>query len=287
MAKPWARIEIGYLSHPKFLALNANAICLWHEGKNYCDTHQTDGMIPADALKTFRFRGKKSIEILLKSCGKKPDNTDYFPLWERHELGFKMHDYLDHNDCREAVLARMGMAVERRNSERERKAEWRRRKQDLDTLSRQMSRGTNDGTATSPSRSTTETPTETETEREKEHAAPPRHTRQPTLVSKRRLDAAWEGPRGLYVHQKQHRQFVDLRNGNADALFAFYNAVADAYTTGSRQTHEPGADMFKFWSARYDEKWPATPAEKPAASGVPPSRNAKESPYARTGTEGA
>jgi hypothetical protein len=101
------------------------------------------------------------------------------------------------------------------------------------------------------------------------------------------MDAAWEGPRGLYVPEKLHRQFVELRNGDAAALWTFYGAVADAYAVGARKNHEPGADMFKFWSARYEEKWPATPAEKPQPSSAPVSRSAKDSPYARTGTEGA
>jgi len=111
--------------------------------------------------------------------------------------------------------------------------------------------------------------------------------RPPSLVAKRNPGAAWEGPRGLYVPQKLHNQFLEWRKGDAAALWIFYGAVADAYATGSRKDHEPGADMFKFWSARYDEKWPATAVEKPPAAGPPTSRPASESPYARTGTEGA
>lgn len=129
MVKPWARIEVGYLTHPKFLALNANAICLWHEGKNYCDTHHTDGIIPKDALRTFRFRGVTSLAMLMTSCGQKPDGTPYAPLWEPHALGYKMHDYLDHNDCREAVLARLEQADRNRELDREYKRRARAAKQ--------------------------------------------------------------------------------------------------------------------------------------------------------------
>jgi len=176
VAKPWARIEIGYLNHPKFLALNANAICLWHEGKNYCDSHHTDGLIPKDALKSFRFRGAKSVESLLKSCGQKGDGTPYAPLWHEHPVGYKMHDYLDYNDCRDAVLARMAKADERRQADADRKAEWRAMKKPK-KVSRKMSRRTSDGTETSPSRSTTETTPETETllnvPKEQEHSPAP------------------------------------------------------------------------------------------------------------------
>lgn len=130
MPKPWAKLEIGYLGHPKFLALNANAICLWHEGKNYCDTHLTDGLIPRDAMKMFRFRGAKAIALLLASCGQKPDGTPYAALWDAHLLGYRMHDYLEHNDCREAVLARMERAEEKREENRGRQVEWRAREKE-------------------------------------------------------------------------------------------------------------------------------------------------------------
>lgn len=126
--KPWSKLEIGYLNHPKFLALNANAICLWHEGKNYCDTHHTDGLIPRDAMKTFRFRGAKAIALLLLSCGLKPDGTAYAALWSQHDVGFRMHDYLDHNDCRDAILARMEQAEESRDVDRQRLKRWREKK---------------------------------------------------------------------------------------------------------------------------------------------------------------
>lgn len=124
--KPWARIEINYINHPKFLALNANAISLWHEGKNYSDMHHTDGMIPREALKTFRFNGAKGVALLTRSCGLKPNGEPYAPLWEAMDIGgvphFKMHDYLDHNDCREVVLARLAAADEERERDRERKS---------------------------------------------------------------------------------------------------------------------------------------------------------------------
>lgn len=141
------------MRHPKFLALSGNAISLWHEGKDYCDTHQTDGIIPIEALKTFRFAGKKTKGLLIASCGPKPDGTPYAPLWESHPVGFRMHDYLHHNDCREAVLARIESADERRDADRARKAEWRSRKKDTRDMSRGTTDGTSSGTETSPSRS--------------------------------------------------------------------------------------------------------------------------------------
>lgn len=125
MPKPWGKYEIGYIDHPKFLALTANAHSLWWEGKNYCDKHLTDGLIPNDALKRFRFRGAKSVELLIASCGEKADGEAYAPLWEEHPGGFKMHDYLDHNPCRDERMAGLNRSDAKRKADRERMAEKR------------------------------------------------------------------------------------------------------------------------------------------------------------------
>src|SRR5712671_3674522 len=102
MAKPWGRIELDYINHDKFKALNANAMSLWHEGKNYCDVRHTDGLIPMTTAKHFRFYSKKAAAFLLVSAGEKPGaGVPYAPLWEVIEgFGFKMHDYLEHNSSR-------------------------------------------------------------------------------------------------------------------------------------------------------------------------------------------
>lgn len=85
------------------------------------------------------------------------------------------------------------------------------------------------------------------------------------IIARRRLDAAWEGAKGLYVPQRKHADFIQLRNHpDADReLCAWYESVAESWQ-GS-----PGADMMKFWTARYDEKWPATVAPKAVRSNQP------------------
>lgn len=110
--KPWAKLEQNYINHPKFLALSASAICLWLEGKNYCDMHATDGLIPRGALQTFRFNSKANVTYLTESCGDKTSGEPYAPLWEASIVGFKMHEYLAYNDCRDAVLARIEDAAD-------------------------------------------------------------------------------------------------------------------------------------------------------------------------------
>lgn len=126
MAKPWAKLEIGYSTHPKFMRLSANAFALWHEAKDWCAKYQTDGLIPKHALKLFRFYSKKSVELLTTSCGL-PSNGEQMmaPLWEAHDVGYKMHDYLDHNDCREEVLSRIEGSELKRFLDRRRMQLWR------------------------------------------------------------------------------------------------------------------------------------------------------------------
>jgi hypothetical protein len=135
VAKPWGRYEIGYINHPKFRALNPNAICLWWECKNYCDEFHTDGIVPATVVRGFRFYSRKAMDLLVRSCGLKPNREPYAPLWEALDVGgmphLRMHDYLDHNDCRDAVLARIEKADQRKEADRERKAAARAAKEAL------------------------------------------------------------------------------------------------------------------------------------------------------------
>lgn len=82
MSKPWAKYEIDYLDHPKFRALNANAIVLWLEAKNHCDKFHTDGRFPVAVVRTFRYFSVKSVELLTRSCGVKPNGEQYSALWQ-------------------------------------------------------------------------------------------------------------------------------------------------------------------------------------------------------------
>lgn len=81
------------------------------------------------------------------------------------------------------------------------------------------------------------------------------------LVHRRRLDAAWEGPR-VYVPQRCHSDFVALRNGAEAELFAWYAETSEAWTDGPFKASETGPDMFAFWKARYAEKWPVAKVDK-------------------------
>lgn len=122
MPKPWAKYEVGFINHDKFRAMSANAICLWLEGKNYADDKLTDGVLPNYEVKHWRFYSKKNVDALTASVGNKPGTeTPWAPLWEPHPDGWKMHDYLVHNDCRELALARKARAEAERAADRARK----------------------------------------------------------------------------------------------------------------------------------------------------------------------
>ena len=129
MAKPWGKYELDFIDHPKFQALTTNAIALWWQVKNYCDKFHTDGFIPVRVVKGFRFYGSKAVMLLVTSCGQKPNGHPYSPLLDTIDIGgvphYRMHDYLEHNDCREVVLKRLEQADARKEADRARKEEAR------------------------------------------------------------------------------------------------------------------------------------------------------------------
>jgi hypothetical protein len=163
MAKPWSRYQVGFINHPKFRALPGNAILLWIEGKNYADEHLTDGYLPLAIIKGFRFYSKRNAAALQATIGPKDaaGSEHYGPLWEAHAVGVKMHDYLDHNECAEAVRARIGEAEDQRTKSKQRLKAWRERK-------RAERRG-----AARPLRVPNETPSETHDETPSETPSTP------------------------------------------------------------------------------------------------------------------
>lgn len=270
MAKPWARIEVGYLNHPKFLALTATAICLWHEGKNYCDMHHTDGLIPRDALKTFRFRGTATIAVLMKSCGAKPNGTPYAPLWEPHDLGYKMHDYLDHNDCREQVLERLQDADEvaqlrklaNRDRQRKARADRRARLEQLTRSGQPVTAPVTPVTRDITRDSTRDTYGPTETEAVSETRTPPDGgVARPRLAPIHTTHKKHAHCGRVCLHASLFDEFVRRRNhAGADAEIRDWALAIDRewQEGGPHGADEPG-DPFEFWKTRYAERWPATP----------------------------
>ncbi len=101
----WVRIHDGAMSHLKIVSLSDSAFRLWIRGLCYCQSALTDGLIPHAALA--QMGAKRRDVAALETAG----------LWDQHERGFAVHDYLAWNDCREKV-------VERQEKARLRKEAW-------------------------------------------------------------------------------------------------------------------------------------------------------------------
>lgn len=248
------------MRHPKFLALSGNAIALWHEGKDYCDEHMTDGLIPSAAMKGFRFRGAKPIGMLTTSCGPRCDGTAYTPLWEAHPVGYKMHDYLDHNPCREDVLARMEQAEESRAVDRDRLQRWRdakKLKRGETALHETVPETRFTGVSETLYQKSTE---EKSTEKKERTYTPPTPSRR-TLVTpqKHHRNVAHFSPLGD-VPNFIHSEFIGkVVNGGADEVQADKQVRAFyADVEGQFQGQVVGDEPMVFWRERFKEKWGTT-----------------------------
>lgn len=104
----WVRLHDAALTHPKLSGLVSlsHPFTLWIWGLSYCQMHLTDGLIPKAAVDS---RAKRAINELIERG-----------LWKPHDIGYKVHDYLDWNDARESVLKKRSEAKERMATSRER-----------------------------------------------------------------------------------------------------------------------------------------------------------------------
>lgn len=107
---PYATFDDKFADHPKVAGLSDAAFRLHVSGILYCARHLTDGLMPADEVPRLvrKFRPASLKELLDRG------------VW-RDVLGgaYAIHDYLDWNLSREAVLKRRDDA---RNAARRR---WR------------------------------------------------------------------------------------------------------------------------------------------------------------------
>ncbi len=106
----WVRIHDGAMSNLKIVSLPDSTFRLWIKGLCYCQTALTDGLIPVAALASL---GAKTKDIGLLAT---PQIEGRLPLWETHPLGFKVHDYLEWNDCRDKVLDRQRKTKDRKDA---------------------------------------------------------------------------------------------------------------------------------------------------------------------------
>jgi hypothetical protein len=82
------------------------------------------------------------------------------------------------------------------------------------------------------------------------------------IIARRRLDAAYEFER-VYVPQRKHADLL-AAHGNEKELEAFYERIAEQWSSEGPYAKANPGDMFKFWQARYDEWKPPVAAQKPS-----------------------
>jgi len=88
------RLEDDFTEHPKLVAAGPLAGWLFVCGLTYCARHLTDGDIPAPQVPRLVVGGHK-LAAALVAVG----------LWEATPAGYRVHDYLQYQPSRAAVLA--------------------------------------------------------------------------------------------------------------------------------------------------------------------------------------
>lgn len=109
---PWVRIDENFPEHPKVVAAGEDAAWLFVCALGYCNRHLTDGVVPAGALRLLT--GHKTPQRLaarLVDVG----------LFEPHEEGYLVHDFLDYQPSKASIeeersKARQRMARNRQSS---------------------------------------------------------------------------------------------------------------------------------------------------------------------------
>jgi hypothetical protein len=96
-AVSYATLDDNISDHPKVIAVGNAAELVFMRSIVYANRVRTDGVIPA-AVVPFLCRGEDqaAVERALVQGG----------LWERNGSGYVIHDFLDHNLSRAAILAR-------------------------------------------------------------------------------------------------------------------------------------------------------------------------------------
>lgn len=102
----WFKVDDGFWSHPKILALSAEAVALWVRAGAYSCQHLTDGVIHEPVL---RLLGSDAAAVELQAAG----------LWLSVTGGYEFHDWDEYQETSEAVKKRRNDARDRQRRARE------------------------------------------------------------------------------------------------------------------------------------------------------------------------
>jgi hypothetical protein len=96
----WAKLDDGFHSHPKVMALEKDlpALALWVLGLSYCAQQKTDGFLSRPAA--IRLVGQDHVDNWAQALVR-------VRLWKKVRAGWRFHDYLDFNEDRKTITKRM------------------------------------------------------------------------------------------------------------------------------------------------------------------------------------
>lgn len=104
----WVRFDDTFWTHPKLERLSDKAHRLYLRSIGYCAQHLTDGVLDDAALRTLGALKRHADELVAGGC------WDIIP-----DGGYTVHDYLEFNPTREAVLARRRKEADKKARQRE------------------------------------------------------------------------------------------------------------------------------------------------------------------------
>lgn len=111
----WFRVDDGFWSHPKTLALSKGAVALWVRAGSYSGNHLTNGVIKRDVLPILQGTTDEAAELI--EAG----------LWLHHIDGYLFHDWDAYQPTREKV-------EHEREQTRQRVERWRASSQEKSSL---------------------------------------------------------------------------------------------------------------------------------------------------------
>jgi hypothetical protein len=101
-----ARLDTGWFSHPKMMALGLMGMGLHAWSISYCDANLTDGFIPEGAVPRSLAGCSQALRVLVETG-----------CWQPVPGGYRLHDFLEYNRSRAEVEAakRQGLVRQRRH----------------------------------------------------------------------------------------------------------------------------------------------------------------------------
>jgi hypothetical protein len=231
----WVKLDDGFAEHPKVLAISDAAFRLYIVGLCYANRHLTDGRLPHLWLTGGRGRSVPKAAHQLVAAG----------LWEHDDLGYCIHDYLQHQTCREDVNSYITARREAGRRGGIASGEARRETKQNEANAKQVLQAN--------PKQVLEAKTNQEEEPNRRRAATP-------LIRPRNLNAAYEHPR-FDVPQVWHDKRVDAISDGEFGMSSFYKHLAAHIEANPDEDTEPRFE----WLTGHFNTW-VRARQKPAAT---------------------